>query len=97
MPARVVKIAVAEGERVRQNQTLVVLEAMALGLPVITTRHSGASELLSPPRQGYVISDPHDADQLAWCMGQLLDPARRTRHARRRARTSHRRRRRARQ
>jgi UDP-glucose:(heptosyl)LPS alpha-1,3-glucosyltransferase len=62
--------------------SLVVLEAMALGLPVITTRHSGASELLSPPRQGYVISDPHDADQLAWCMGQFLDPARRAACAR---------------
>jgi UDP-glucose:(heptosyl)LPS alpha-1,3-glucosyltransferase len=53
--------------------SLVVLEALACGLPVITTRANGASELLSPPREGYVIDDPHDREQLAWCMGKLLD------------------------
>src|SRR6202000_1194572 len=40
--------------------SLVVLEALACGLPVITTRHNGASELLHPPREGFVIHDPHD-------------------------------------
>ncbi len=58
--------------------SLVVLEALACGLPVITTRWNGASELLSPPREGYVIDDPHDHQQLAWCMTQLMDPARRS-------------------
>jgi UDP-glucose:(heptosyl)LPS alpha-1,3-glucosyltransferase len=60
--------------------SLVVLEALACGLPVITTRYNGASELLhgSPPRQeGYVISDPHDHQQLAWCMAQMIDSGRR--------------------
>jgi UDP-glucose:(heptosyl)LPS alpha-1,3-glucosyltransferase len=56
----------------------VVLEAMACGLPVITTRYNGASELLHPPREGYVIDDPHDHAHLAWALAQLLDPARRT-------------------
>jgi UDP-glucose:(heptosyl)LPS alpha-1,3-glucosyltransferase len=55
----------------------VVLEAMACGLPVITTRYNGASELLRPPREGYVLDDPHDHGRLAWALGQLLDPARR--------------------
>jgi UDP-glucose:(heptosyl)LPS alpha-1,3-glucosyltransferase len=55
----------------------VVLEAMACGLPVITTRYNGASELLHPPREGFVLDDPHDYDHLAWCLGQMLDPARR--------------------
>jgi UDP-glucose:(heptosyl)LPS alpha-1,3-glucosyltransferase len=55
----------------------VVLEALACGLPVITSRYNGASELLRPPREGYVIDDPHDHAHLAWCLGQLLDPARR--------------------
>ena len=55
----------------------VVLEAMTCGLPVITTRYNGASELLHPPREGYVIDDPHDHRHLAWCVTQLLDPARR--------------------
>ena len=25
-----------------------------------------------------IIDDPHDADQLAWCLGKMLDPARRS-------------------
>jgi UDP-glucose:(heptosyl)LPS alpha-1,3-glucosyltransferase len=57
--------------------SLVVLEALACGLPVVTTRYNGASELLSPPREGYVVADPHDHPRLAWAMAQLLDPARR--------------------
>lgn len=57
--------------------SLVVLEALACGLPVITTRFNGACELLHPPRDGYVIDTPHDHEHLAWCMAQLLDPGRR--------------------
>jgi UDP-glucose:(heptosyl)LPS alpha-1,3-glucosyltransferase len=57
--------------------SLVVLEALACGLPVVTSRYNGASELLNPPREGYVIDDPHDHERLAWCLSQLLDPARR--------------------
>jgi UDP-glucose:(heptosyl)LPS alpha-1,3-glucosyltransferase len=55
--------------------SLVVLEALACGLPVITTRANGASELLGPVREGYVIDDPHDHDSMAWAMMQMLDPA----------------------
>jgi UDP-glucose:(heptosyl)LPS alpha-1,3-glucosyltransferase len=57
--------------------SLVVLEAMACGLPVITTRCNGASELFSEPAEGYVVDDPHDDERLAWCIEQLLDPKRR--------------------
>jgi UDP-glucose:(heptosyl)LPS alpha-1,3-glucosyltransferase len=57
--------------------SLVVLEGLACGLPVITTRSSGASEFLHPLQEGYVLDDPHDHGHLAWCMSQLLDPARR--------------------
>jgi len=55
----------------------VVLEAMTCGLPVITSRFNGASEMVHPPREGYVIDNPHDHEHLAWCLTQLLDPARR--------------------
>src|SRR5262249_44622821 len=55
----------------------VVLEALACGLPVITTRYNGASELLQPPREGFVLDDPHDHERLAGAMARLLDPARR--------------------
>jgi UDP-glucose:(heptosyl)LPS alpha-1,3-glucosyltransferase len=57
--------------------SLVVLEALACGLPVITSRANGASELLSPPTEGYVIDDPHDHIQLAWYMSQFFDPGHR--------------------
>jgi UDP-glucose:(heptosyl)LPS alpha-1,3-glucosyltransferase len=57
--------------------SLVVLEALACGLPVITTRYNGASEFLHPLQEGYVVDDPHDHERLAWCMAQLTDPARR--------------------
>jgi UDP-glucose:(heptosyl)LPS alpha-1,3-glucosyltransferase len=55
--------------------SLVVLEALACGLPVITTRFNGASELLHPPGEGYVVNDPQDYGELAGCMAALLDPA----------------------
>jgi UDP-glucose:(heptosyl)LPS alpha-1,3-glucosyltransferase len=54
--------------------SLVVLEALACGLPVITTRFNGASELLHPPREGFVLDSPHDTAKLAKCMSELLDP-----------------------
>ena len=60
--------------------SLVVLEALACGVPIITSRYNGASELMhtSPPQQeGYVVSDPHDHQELGWCLAQMLDPGRR--------------------
>lgn len=57
--------------------SLVVLEALACGLPVITTRCNGASELLKPLQEGFVIDDPHDTARLAWALLQLMDPGRR--------------------
>jgi UDP-glucose:(heptosyl)LPS alpha-1,3-glucosyltransferase len=57
--------------------SLVVLEALACGLPVITTRCNGASELLTPGREGFVVDDPQDHVALAHAMQRLLDPAQR--------------------
>ncbi len=57
--------------------SLVVLEALACSLPVITTRANGASELLHPLQEGYVIDDPHNYNHLAWSLFQLLDTDRR--------------------
>jgi UDP-glucose:(heptosyl)LPS alpha-1,3-glucosyltransferase len=57
--------------------SLVVLEALACALPVITTRANGASELLHPAIEGYVVADPHEHELLAECMVALLHPARR--------------------
>ena len=57
--------------------SLVVQEAQACGLPVITTRYNGAAELLDPPTDGLVIRDPHDRDELAGALSYFLDPIRR--------------------
>ena len=48
-------------------------------LPVITTRYNGASELLTPPEDGLVIHDPHDASELGEAITKMTDAAYRTR------------------
>jgi UDP-glucose:(heptosyl)LPS alpha-1,3-glucosyltransferase len=58
--------------------SLVVLEGLACGLPIITSRYNGASELLHPPEDGLVIDDPHDHARLADAIVHLLDPATRS-------------------
>lgn len=57
--------------------SLVVLEAMACGLPVITSSFNGAGELLTPGKQGFVLNDPGDARSLAELMRQTLNADRR--------------------
>ena len=43
----------------------VVAEALASGLPVITSRFNGAAELIEPGLNGDVLDDPADTDALA--------------------------------
>ncbi|MCX7702196.1 MAG: glycosyltransferase family 4 protein [Gemmataceae bacterium] len=57
--------------------SLVVLEALACGLPAITTRLNGAAELMNPPWDGLVIDHPRDSDALARAITDMLDPLRR--------------------
>jgi len=45
--------------------SLVVLEALASGLPVITSRRNGVSELIKDGVEGFVMEDPSDARSLA--------------------------------
>jgi UDP-glucose:(heptosyl)LPS alpha-1,3-glucosyltransferase len=54
--------------------SLVVLEALACGLPVVTTRYNGASELLTVPDTGLVVNDPHDAAELGGAIERMLNP-----------------------
>jgi UDP-glucose:(heptosyl)LPS alpha-1,3-glucosyltransferase len=54
--------------------SLVALEALACGLPVITSRYNGNHELLPEPRADYVVEDPHDAADLGAKITGLLDP-----------------------
>jgi UDP-glucose:(heptosyl)LPS alpha-1,3-glucosyltransferase len=41
-----------------------VLEALASGLPVITTHSNGASGIITQGQEGFVISDPRDDQAL---------------------------------
>ena len=61
--------------------SLVALEALACGLPVVTTRYNGASERLGDPPAGAVVRDPHDAAGLAKTIEDVLHPAHRARLA----------------
>jgi UDP-glucose:(heptosyl)LPS alpha-1,3-glucosyltransferase len=56
---------------------IVCLEAMAYGLPVVTTRVAGASEVLREGESGYVLEDPFDPVSLSDRMEKLLDEGRR--------------------
>ncbi len=52
---------------------LVVTEAMASGLPVITSRAAGAAELITPGVDGFVTEEPWDVTALAAHLALLRD------------------------
>jgi UDP-glucose:(heptosyl)LPS alpha-1,3-glucosyltransferase len=53
--------------------SLVALEALAMGLPVISTVFNGACEIMTDGRHGYVLPDPADVEALTTAMSNLLD------------------------
>ncbi|MCX6968781.1 MAG: glycosyltransferase family 4 protein [Verrucomicrobia bacterium] len=55
--------------------SLVAIEALACGLPLITTRFNGVSELMTDGEEGFLLADPADVAALAEKMRVLLDPA----------------------
>lgn len=52
---------------------MVVLEAMAAGLPVIVSASVGAKDLIAEGENGFVVTDPRDAITLADRIARLLD------------------------
>jgi UDP-glucose:(heptosyl)LPS alpha-1,3-glucosyltransferase len=55
--------------------SLVVLEALACGLPVITTRHNGAVAAIRDGESGLVLEEVESPGQLAELMRTTCDPA----------------------
>lgn len=49
------------------------LEAMASGLPVVTSRINGASEILTDGKDGMIINDPANPEEIAEKIKPLLD------------------------
>lgn len=57
----------------------VILEALGAGLPCVTTRYNGASDVIADGENGYVIASPDDVAGLSDRMTLLLDRGRRVR------------------
>jgi UDP-glucose:(heptosyl)LPS alpha-1,3-glucosyltransferase len=55
----------------------VALEALAFGLPVITTVCNGASELMTDGREGFLMSSPDALGELTAALEHMTDDARR--------------------
>jgi UDP-glucose:(heptosyl)LPS alpha-1,3-glucosyltransferase len=54
------------------------LEALAAGLPVITTRHNGFAEIIREGEEGEVVADPRDTSALVAAIENWREPARRS-------------------
>jgi UDP-glucose:(heptosyl)LPS alpha-1,3-glucosyltransferase len=59
--------------------SLVVLESLAMGLPVISTVQNGATEVMADNLHGFVLPDPKRTIDFAAAMRQLMEPAARQR------------------
>jgi UDP-glucose:(heptosyl)LPS alpha-1,3-glucosyltransferase len=53
--------------------SLVVLESLAMGLPVISTAFNGACQIMDDGKHGIVLPDPKDVAALAGAMRSMLD------------------------
>ena len=53
--------------------SLVVLESLACGTPVVTSRHNGASELLEPEESGFVLEEPSDVRAMMRALEKIDD------------------------
>jgi len=54
---------------------LAVLEAMAMGIPVITTRYAGVSELFKNGENAFILEHPWDTEAIRVLADRIADPA----------------------
>jgi glycosyltransferase involved in cell wall biosynthesis len=50
----------------------VIIEAMAAGLPVITSKIAGAADWIEDGKEGILLDDPFDSQELAQAIDKLL-------------------------
>lgn len=55
----------------------VIAEAMASGVPVVTTAVCGGAELITPGRNGFVVTDPRAVDAIAEAIASIAATGRR--------------------
>lgn len=55
----------------------VVIEGLACGLPVITTRQNGAAEIMRDGHDGFILNEPTQLDRLRECITSLGEDSRR--------------------
>jgi UDP-glucose:(heptosyl)LPS alpha-1,3-glucosyltransferase len=58
--------------------SLVVLESLAMGVPVISSIFNGACEIMRDGTHGFVLNDPSNVDALAQAMTQMTEAGRRS-------------------
>jgi glycosyltransferase involved in cell wall biosynthesis len=64
------------GPSLHDSFALPPIEAMACGLPVITSVTNGGAQIITEGLDGYVLNDPQDSEALARLLGRLYgDPA----------------------
>lgn len=55
----------------------VIVEALASGVPVVTTRICGGAELITPGQNGFIVSEPRQVDGFTSAIAAVADPSRR--------------------
>jgi len=68
LPSRTLKNGIKEGI------PNTIVEAMATGLPVVTTRHAGIPEMVRDGEDGFVVAE-RDVTAIAQALLTLVDPA----------------------
>jgi UDP-glucose:(heptosyl)LPS alpha-1,3-glucosyltransferase len=57
--------------------SLATLEALAMGVPVVSTKFNGATEIMTNGIDGFVLADPYRVDLLVTAIKTMMDPRKR--------------------